>query len=48
MSIATDIKKARLWRLFAVGVILRVIPEFVRHQHRAGDIVLWVSSFPRG
>jgi hypothetical protein len=39
---------ARVWSVFFVGAALRVLPERFKGQHRAGDLVIWASSFPRG
>jgi len=44
----SKLKRARIWPVFALAFVLRVLPEYVRHQHRAADIGLWVSAFPRG
>lgn len=38
--------KARIWPVFFVGIALRVLPERFKGQHRAGDIIVWASSFP--
>lgn len=37
----------RIWSLFFLGIALRVLPERVKGQHRAGEIAVWVSSYPR-
>jgi hypothetical protein len=41
------IKNARFWSVFFTGAALRVLPERIKHQHRAADIVLWLSAFPK-
>jgi hypothetical protein len=41
------IKNARIWSVFFTGIALRVLPERVKGQHRAADIVVWLSAFPK-
>jgi hypothetical protein len=43
----SKIKDARIWSVLIAGVVLRVLPERVKGQHRAGDIVVWLSAFPK-
>jgi hypothetical protein len=41
------LKKFRIWSLLFAGIALRVLPERVKGQHRAGEIAVWASSYPR-
>jgi len=43
----SKLKDARIWSIFFVGIALRVLPERIKHQHRAADIALWFSAFPK-
>ncbi len=43
-----SLKNARIWSVLIAGIALRVLPERVKGQHRAGDIVVWLSAFPKG
>lgn len=42
-----SLKNARLWSVLLAGIVLRVLPEHIKGQHRAGDIVVWLSAFPK-
>lgn len=41
------VKNSRIWPVFFTGLALSILPERVKGQHRAGQIVVWLSSFPR-
>lgn len=41
------IKDARIWSVFVAAIALRVLPERVKGQHRAADLAMWISAFPR-
>jgi hypothetical protein len=41
------LKNARVWSIFFASIALRVLPERVKGQHRAADIGLWLSAFPK-
>jgi hypothetical protein len=41
------LKDIRYWTILLTGVTLRVLPEQIKGQHRTGDIVIWLSAFPR-
>lgn len=43
-----SLTNARIWSVLLVGIALRVLPERVQGQHRAGDIAVWLSAFPKG
>ena len=47
-SFSTAVKKSRIWPVFFAGVALSLLPEKIKYQHRVGEIVVWLSSFPRG
>ena len=47
-SFSTAVKKSRIWPVFFAGVALSLLPERIRYQHRTGQIVVWLSSVPRG
>lgn len=47
-SLIPAVKKSRIWPVFFAGVALSLLPEKVKHQRRFGQIVVWLSSFPRG
>ncbi len=46
-TVATHVKKARIWPVFFAGIALVLLPERVKHQHRTGEIIIWASSFPK-
>jgi hypothetical protein len=41
------VKNFRIWSLLFAGIALRILPERVKGQHRAGEIIVWASSYPR-
>lgn len=47
-SFGTAVKKSRIWPVFFAGVALTLLPERIKYQRRTGQIVVWLSSFPRG
>ncbi len=48
MSFSTAVKKSRIWPVFFAGVALSVLPERVKGQRRVGQIIVWLSAFPKG
>jgi hypothetical protein len=42
------IKDARVWSIFFASIALRVLPERIKGQHRAAEVGLWLSAFPKG
>ena len=42
-----SLKNVRIWSVLIAGIALRVLPERIKGQHRAGDIVVWLSAFPK-
>jgi hypothetical protein len=40
------IKNSRIWSVLLAGIVLRVLPERFKGQHRVGEIAVWVSAFP--
>lgn len=47
-SFGTTVKKSRIWPVFFAGAALSVLPERVKYQRRVGEIILWLSAFPKG
>lgn len=39
---------SRIWSIFFAGILLRVLPERIKGQHRAGHALMWLSTFPKG
>lgn len=48
MSGFSKVVKSRIWPVFFAGVALTFLPEKVKYQRRVGEIVVWLSSFPKG
>ena len=44
---STAVKRSRVWPVFFAGVALSLLPERVKNQHRIGEIVVWLSAFPK-
>lgn len=42
-----SVKRFRIWSLLFLGIGLRSFPQHFKGQHRAGEVVIWASSFPR-
>lgn len=47
-TVKKSLRKSRIWPVFFAGAALTLLPQKVKGQRRVGEIVVWLSSFPRG
>ncbi len=47
-TVKKSFRKSRIWPVFFAGAALTLLPQKVKGQKRIGEIVVWLSSYPRG